>query len=264
MKTVGMLIDVTKCIGCERCVAACVEANHLDPVRADHDKAVISDGLSANRLSTVVQLTSDRFAKKACMHCVDPSCVAACLVGGITKSENGAVVYDPDKCIGCRYCMLACPFHVPRYEWGEIVPFMKKCELCEERLAQGEIPACADACPQDVITYGDREELLAEAHRRIQANPGQYLNHVWGEEEFGGTSVMYISDVDLAELGWPDAKAEPIPEMVAPVVHATPYIAGSVLFSVAGLNWVVRRRMQRMGEAESTEGKAHDSEETAS
>ncbi len=264
MKAKGMLIDVTKCIGCERCVSACVEANHLDPRRADHDKAVISDGLSANRLTTVLRVAGDRFAKKACMHCLEPSCVSACLVGGLTKEPNGAVVYDPDKCIGCRYCMLACPFHVPRYEWDDTVPFMKKCELCEERLADGEIPACVDACPEEVITFGDRRELLAEAHRRIEEEPGRYLNHVWGEEEFGGTSVLYISDVDLAELGWPDAKADPIPELVSPALHSTPYIAGSVLFGVAGVNWVVRRRMERMQNHDTPEDPKQESEETTS
>ncbi|MCB2212305.1 4Fe-4S dicluster domain-containing protein [bacterium] len=243
---IGMLIDVTKCVGCEKCVAACVKANGCDPAAADRDRATSPDGLSADRLTTVQPIGWDHFAKKACMHCLEPSCVSACLVGGITRSENGAVVYDPDKCIGCRYCMLACPFHVPRYEWSAKVPFMKKCELCEERLADGEIPACADACPQNAIEFGERDELLRLAHQRIGENPDGYIDHVWGEHEFGGTSVLYISDADLAELGWPSPDTESIPHLVEPVMHATPIVGGSVLASVAGVNWIVRRRMQQM------------------
>ncbi len=250
----ALLIDVTRCTGCERCVAACVAANGLDPRRADHDKAMISDGLSANRLTTVRQLASDRFARVACMHCQEPSCVAACLVGGLRRLENGAVVYDEEKCIGCRYCMLACPFHIPRYEWSETVPFMKKCELCDGLRGAQEVPACFEACPEEAIRYGEREELLALAKRRIAEHPGRYIDHVWGEQEFGGTGVLYLSDIDLHELGWPRRESASIPELTHGVVQATPVIAGSVLASVAGINWIVRRRMQRLqGHSETGE-----------
>ena len=130
----GILVDVTKCIGCEKCVAACTERNGLNPWQADRDRAVTSDGLSEHRLCTVLKVGDGRFARKSCMHCLEPSCVAACLVGALTKTPEGPVVYDRSKCIGCRYCMLACPFHVPRYEWDETIPYMIKCDMCADRL----------------------------------------------------------------------------------------------------------------------------------
>ena len=99
--------------------------------------------------------------------------MAACLVGGLTKTAEGPVVYDPDKCIGCRYCMLACPFHVPRYEWDSTAPLMRKCSMCFERLLEGGQPACVEACPNDAMLFGEREDLLRRAHAmiRLRARP---------------------------------------------------------------------------------------------
>ncbi|MCG6922839.1 MAG: 4Fe-4S dicluster domain-containing protein, partial [Acidobacteria bacterium] len=187
--SVAILVDVTRCTGCERCTVACGEANQRDLVAAEADRATTRDGLSANRWCTVVEAAEGRFARKSCMHCLDPSCVSACLVGGLEKTTDGPVVYDPDKCIGCRYCMLACPFHVPRYEWSQVAPFMRKCDLCAERLRRSERPACVEACPHDVLSFGPRDELLEQAHHLIRDTPGRYLPHVWGETELGGTSV---------------------------------------------------------------------------
>jgi formate dehydrogenase iron-sulfur subunit len=191
------------------------------------------------------------------MHCEEPSCVSACLVGGITKSPEGPVVYDPDKCIGCRYCMLACPFHVPRYEWGKTVPFMRKCDMCVERLKRGQQPACVEACPNDVLRFGDRETLLREAHERI-AGDSRYQPHVWGESEFGGTSVLYIADVDLASLGWPAQAKLPIPALTEPLISKTPFIGLSVAFGTLGLNWIIRRRMKLSAERADATGDSRD------
>ena len=151
----GILFDVTRCKGCERCVDACVEANGLDPVAAAQDRATTRDGLSANRPLSLMPVDDGRFARMSCMHCVEPSCVSACLVGAIRKTPEGPVVYDPDMCIGCRYCMLACPFHVPRYEWQETTPFVKKCSMCFDRLRDGGQPACVEACPEQAIAVVD-------------------------------------------------------------------------------------------------------------
>ena len=239
----SILVDVTRCTGCDRCASACVEANHLDRLRAETDRTTSPEGLSADRWTSVIKVADGRFAKKSCMHCEDPSCVAACLVGGITKSPDGPVIYDPDKCIGCRYCMLACPFHIPRYEWDKTIPFMRKCNMCAERLKDGKLPACVEACPNDALRFGDRETLLHEAHRRIADDP-RYKPHVWGESEFGGTSVLYIADVDLADLGWPARAETPIPFLTEPLISKTPFIGLGVAISTLGLNWIIRRRMQ--------------------
>jgi len=238
----AILIDVTKCRGCEQCVAACVEANELDERRAATDRVATPDGLSANRFSTVVPVEDGRFARKACMHCIEPSCVSACLVGGLTKSEGGPVRYDASKCIGCRYCMLACPFHIPRYEWDSTLPLVRKCEMCADRLADGESPACVGACPYDALVFGERDDLLTEAHRRIAEHPDRYLDHVWGEEEYGGTCVLYVSDVDLGALGFPADPAAPIPTLTDPIISKTPHMGLGVAGVLLGVSWVVRRR----------------------
>ena len=256
----GILIDVTRCTGCEKCVAACVERNGKDPRLAEYDRAVTKDGLSSHRLLTVLKVDDGRFARKSCMHCLEPSCVSACLVGGLTKTADGAVVYDKDKCIGCRYCMLACPFHIPRYEWDKIVPFVAKCDLCLDRVTQGELPACVGACPNGALKFGERNELLKEAHALIGASPERYVNHVWGEEEFGGTSVMYVADVDLALLGWPETKAVSIPSLTESLVHQTPFMGLGVAATLLGLNWIVKRRNKLMGQ-EHSQGTAEDQHE---
>ena len=242
--THGILVDVTQCTGCEQCVAACIQTNGTDPEQAELDRWKTPDGLSADRLSTVVQVADGRFARKSCMHCLDPSCVSACLVGGITKSAEGPVIYDPEKCIGCRYCMIACPFHIPRYEWDKAVPFMKKCDMCFERLQANQQPACVEACPNQALLFGERKSLLKLAHQRIGSGYSRYVQHVWGEKEFGGTSVLYISDVDLAAMDWPEAFPDPIPELTQSLIEGTPFIGLGVASSLLGINWVIRRRMQ--------------------
>jgi formate dehydrogenase iron-sulfur subunit len=244
----AILVDVTKCTCCELCVQACVDINHLDKTRADVDRAILSDGLSANRLSSVLKVSDGRFARKSCMHCLEPSCVSACLVGGITKRPDGPVVYDPDKCIGCRYCMLACPFHIPRYEWDETHPYMKKCAMCFERIDAGKNPACVDACPNRALVFGERSELLRRAHATVAGDPSRYRNHVWGEHEFGGTSVLYISDVDLQELDWPEYRMASIASLTEPLIEKTPFIGFGVATGLLGLSWIVKRRMQLCAE----------------
>ena len=246
----GILVDVTRCTACEKCVTACVRANGGDWWQAERDRATTKDGLSAKRLSTVLKVDEGRFARKSCMHCLEPSCVSACLVGGLTKTAEGPVVYDRSKCIGCRYCMLACPFHIPRYEWEKTTPYVAKCDLCFDRINQKGQPACVEACPEKALVFGHRDKLIAEARARIRELPHRYRNHVWGEDEFGGTSVLYISDVDLSTLGWPQNGAESIPSLTEPLVHKTPFIGLGVAAVLVGLNWIVKRRNELAGSAQ--------------
>ncbi|MFH1687932.1 MAG: 4Fe-4S dicluster domain-containing protein [bacterium] len=244
----AILVDVTKCTGCERCVSACLDTNHLDQRRAADDRLTSRDGLSANRLMAINKVEDGRFGRLACMHCVDPSCVAACLVGSLTKTKEGPVVYDTTKCIGCRYCMLACPFHIPRYEWDKTLPLVKKCDMCIDRLQQGQRPACVEACPNSVLLFGAREQLLKEAHSRISNDPERYIQHVWGEEEFGGTCILYVSDVDLKELGWTELMTTGISSLTTPLIEKTPFIGGGVAVGLLALDWVIKRRMQLAAE----------------
>ncbi len=248
----AILVDVTKCTGCEKCVAACITANNLDQDKADLDRLTSRDGLSDNRFLSLVLVADGRFARKSCMHCLEPSCVSACLVGGMTKSPEGPVVYDPDKCIGCRYCMLACPFHIPRYEWGSTTPLVRKCAMCFERLEDDLPPACVATCPNQALVYGNRRTLLKQAKSRLRTEPHTYQQHIWGEHEFGGTSVLYISDVDLSALGWPEQDQPPIPSLTEPLVHKTPFIGLTVAAGLLGVNWIIRRRMTIDREKQST------------
>jgi formate dehydrogenase iron-sulfur subunit len=238
----AFLVDVTRCRGCEKCVEACVRVRDFDPDIAARDRATTPDGLSANRPTTVVPVAKGRFAPKRCMHCLEPTCASACLVGAITKTTEGPVIYDPDKCIGCRYCMLACPFHIPRYEWTRTTPFMQKCTMCFDRLKDALPPACVEACPNEVLSFGEREGMLARAHQLIDGNPGRYLPRVWGEDEFGGTCVLFVSDVDLSTLGWPKSDAHAIPEFTEPLIAKTPWIGASVFLGAWALSAIIARR----------------------
>jgi len=252
----AVLVDITKCTGCEKCVEACVEDNKLDPVLpVSNAKA---DGLSGNRFTAVEQLTEDRFAKKSCLHCIDPGCVTACIAGAMKKTELGPVIYDPEICIGCRYCMLACPVGVPRYEWDKKLPYVRKCDMCYDLLLEGRQPACVEACPHGVLTFGNRSALLKKAKETITANPDTYLNHIYGEHEFGGTSVLYITDVKLDQPGWTTTmKDRSIADYTWPVISKTPFLGGGVLAFLAGTFFIINRRMKLQNEHLEEEAVQH-------
>ncbi|HVN05351.1 MAG TPA: 4Fe-4S dicluster domain-containing protein [Bryobacteraceae bacterium] len=239
----AILTDTTKCIGCSECALACHKTNHLPaavPRRWDLD-----DGLSARDWTSVIEPSQGKYVRKQCRHCLEPACASACPVGALHKTELGPVVYDSAKCMGCRYCMMACPFGIPRYTWDQAVPYVRKCILCYDRLKEGKQPACTDACPTKATIFGDRAELLAEAHRRVREQPQRYAPKVWGEEEAGGTSVLYISDIDLSFLTGNHAVGPtPLPERTSRAMHAVPVTFVGVLGGLAGLNWIIRRRMK--------------------
>jgi formate dehydrogenase iron-sulfur subunit len=170
--------------------------------------------------------------KRQCMHCVDPACVSGCPVQALQKAPNGAVTYDPKRCIGCRYCMYACPFHVPRFEWDKAqLPVIAKCTLCNDRLAQGLGTACAEICPTGALVWGKRGDLIAEAEGRIQAEPGRYVDHIYGKDDVGGTGVMYLSAVPFEKLGLDNMGTDPAPKLsedTANVVLPTVLVGGAI------------------------------------
>ena len=180
----AILFDATRCVGCNRCVEACSLEYGL--VDRGSQARYCRDDLSQHRFLTILKTETNRFVRRACMHCVDPSCAGACLCGALHKTPEGPVVYDASKCIGCRYCMLACPFEAVKYEWDTLVPYVKKCEMCTDR--EGG-PACVEICPHEALRFGDREELLDVARGRLTAQPRRYRKHIWGEHEAGGTHV---------------------------------------------------------------------------
>ena len=253
----GILTDVTKCIGCLKCVSACKEAHNLGmDVPRVWDK---NDGLSAENWTSVIRKPGDRFVRKQCRHCLEPACASVCPVGALHKTEMGAVVYDSSKCLGCRYCMMACPFGIPRYDWDMAVPHVEKCILCYDRIERGGQPACTNACPTGATIFGERSELLNIAHKRIAENPHLYINRVWGEHEVGGTSILYLSDIDLGFLSYPTRPGDTsLPKETAAAMESVPYAFAGMGGVMLGLNWLIRRRMKLGKDQSKKEGPADE------
>jgi formate dehydrogenase iron-sulfur subunit len=254
MTSFAILTDVTRCIGCEECVAACKRANATGDEDAPWKWQGEASDLSSTRWTTIVR-TEGRPVRLHCRHCLDPACVAACPVGALHTTDTGAVTYDAAICMGCRYCLLACPFRITRYEWDSPVPRVRKCVLCYDQITAGQRtePACTSACPTGATIFGEREGLLAEARRRIEAEPGKYVNHIWGEHEVGGTSVLYISDVDLEAAGWPaELPRHPVPQLATRVLGTVPATFLTVGAAMAGIHWVIRRRDRLAAESAET------------
>jgi formate dehydrogenase iron-sulfur subunit len=262
VKQMSILTDVTKCVGCNKCVEACGEANNLPPERPWRWLRRITD-LSSARWTTLLRRNGDgaeRFVRRHCRHCLEPACVEACIVGALKKTPEGAVVYDRDACIGCRYCMIACPWEIPRYSWEDSVPYIQKCHLCHDRFtSEGKPPACVAACPEKATIFGDREELLEEARRRIKADPDKYIPKVFGEHEVGGTSVLYLSDVDLkfTDLDKPVADDTPMPGRTFKVLRHMPGVFLGMAALMGGTYWIIERR-QRLGAETKTDDEKRD------
>ena len=202
---VGMLYDATLCVGCRACEVKCREVNHLPGHVQQIGGGVynMSVGLTDANVTVIKRFEENGqtgFLKRQCMHCVDPSCVSACMLGALAKGKGGVVGYDKDLCLGCRYCQIACPFNVPRFEWNVAVPKIVKCDMCRTR-QQG--PGCAEVCPRGAVLYGNFDALKAEARARLAKSPGRYVNKVYGEVDGGGTQVMYLSAVPFEKLGLP-------------------------------------------------------------
>ena len=240
----AILIDVTRCVGCEECVMACKEENDLGPDRLRLGQQAV-DGLSATRFSTILRLPDDHFVRQQCRHCLEPACVSACLVGAMQKTPEGPVIYDSELCMGCRYCLVACPYGIPRYQWDAAAPLVRKCTLCYPRIQEGKEPACVEACPEEALLFGERDDLLAEARRRIEENPGTYLDHVFGETEVGGTSVLYLADVSLGFLAWAENLGEgDLPHLSWASLKKVPGVALGMGALMGGIFWVISRRMK--------------------
>ncbi|MFH1060081.1 MAG: 4Fe-4S dicluster domain-containing protein [Pseudomonadota bacterium] len=250
-EAMGCLVDLTLCIGCRKCERACNEVNQLPaPARPFDDTTVLDlKRRPDDQAFTVINRhyagrrdernnPQPSFVKVQCMHCQDPACVSACIVGALTKEANGAVRYDVGKCIGCRYCMVACPFQIPAYEYSDpLTPRVRKCTFCFERIAKpGGKPGCAQACPVEAITYGKRSELIKLARARMADNPGRYLPHIYGEHEAGGTSWLYISSEPFTRLGFQKLPDQPMPQLTETIQHGVfAYLwAPLALFGILG------------------------------
>jgi formate dehydrogenase iron-sulfur subunit len=232
--SVGLLFDATRCIACGACSLACKEENGL-PLPVERETTAYT--------WTVVEEAGGANVRRLCFHCAEPTCASVCPVGALAKTPEGPVVYDAERCIGCRYCIMACPFGVPKYQWDRPVPVVGKCILCADRVGRGLPTACAEVCPTGATLFGERGALLREAHARIAADPGAYVDHVYGESEAGGTSVLMVSGVPFERLGMRvDVPRQPLPLLTWQVLSKIPsyvLVAGAFLM---GVHWITKRR----------------------
>ncbi|HSC77193.1 MAG TPA: 4Fe-4S dicluster domain-containing protein [Candidatus Acidoferrales bacterium] len=247
----AILYDTTLCIGCRQCEVACAERWGLPY----DDTIAAEEKLSEHKLTAVVT-RGERFTRRLCMHCQEPTCVSVCPVGALEKTALGPVVYHEDRCIGCRYCMLACPFQVPAYEWSKALPRVKKCDMCFERQKAGLQTACSEICPTQATISGDRDDLIAEAKRRLAENPGNYYPRIYGLEEVGGTSVLILTAVAFEELGLrTNLPNQSLPVLTWRVLSLVPDVVGIGTVLLGGIWWITHRR-EEVSAAEEKEKKS--------
>ena len=234
----AILYDSTMCVGCKACEEGCTKKWGMPY----NDQIAAEGRISAHKL-TVVETHGDKYSRKLCMHCEDPTCASVCPVKALHKTPEGPVVYDEDRCFSCRYCMQACPFQVPAYEWSSNNPRVKKCNMCHERQTRGQKTACTEACPTGATICGEREELIAEARRRLAEKPADYHQRIYGIKEVGGTSVLYLSAVPFEKIGLrTNLPTEPIPAFTWRALRFVPDIATVGTTLLGGIWWITHRR----------------------
>lgn len=258
----GVLVDTTVCIGCRNCEWACKKAHNLatGPLDTYSDRSVFKGKRRPDEIALTVvneynnpknqMLPTD--VKVQCMHCDDPACVSACIVGALTKHKSGPVTWDSSRCIGCRYCMIACPFQIPAFEYSKAIePNIMKCDFCFDRTKKGELPACVEICPVEAITYGKRKDLIEIAQDRIKRHPDKYINHVLGKSEVGGTSWLYLAGQDFVKLDFPVLGDAPAPGVTESIQHGifAYFIPPIALYALlGGVMWLNKDRGERKGE----------------
>jgi formate dehydrogenase iron-sulfur subunit len=228
LEPVAKLIDVSKCIGCKACQVACLEWNDLrEDVGVNVGAYTNPHDLTPNtwtlmRFTEWVNPQTDNLEwlirKDGCMHCADPGCLKACPApGAIVQYSNGIVDFDHEHCIGCGYCVKGCPFNIPRI--SNVTHKAYKCSLCSDRVAVGQGPACAKACPTKAIVFGTKEQMKTHAEKRIADLKSRGFDKagLYDPPGVGGTHVMYVlhhNDKPSIYAGLPD---EP---RISPLVEA--------------------------------------------
>lgn len=259
----GVLLDTTACIGCRKCEWACKKAHNMPvgDVKDYEDNSVFNRERRPDHSAlTVVNRYVDTGDSKPpvnvkvqCMHCDRPACVSACIVGAFSKKENGAVIWDDSKCIGCRYCMVACPFQIPAFDYHKAIePEITKCDFCYARTTEGKLPACVEICPMEVMVYGKRTDLLSVAHHKIETYPDRYYNHVLGEFEVGGTSWMYLASKEFEKLHFPKLGESPAPGVSESIQHGifAYFVPPIALYALlGGIMWINKNTRKNEGEA---------------
>lgn len=226
----AVLYDSTLCVACQSCEYACAAAHGLPEPNGEDFPEVGKVRIADETRRTVINAypTDDGgevYVKNQCMHCNEPACAAACLTEAMKKTEEGPVIWRGEKCMGCRYCMVSCPFDVPKFEYHSSNPKIEKCDMCADRIALGEKPACVSDCPAEALVFGTRREMIAEARRRIAQNPDTYHDHIYGETEAGGTGYLYLSSVPFEKIGMKtNLQHSSYPELTKGFLYSVPSI----------------------------------------
>ena len=241
---VGVLVDTTRCIGCRACEVACGQANRMLVPDVEKDAALEKERTTSEKQWTVVNRykteKGEVFVKKQCMHCWQPACTAACLTNAMFKTKEGPVIWKADKCMGCRYCMISCPYNIPKFEYNEWNPDIQKCTMCYGRLQEGKRPACVEACPADALMFGQKRDLMEIARVRIYNHPRQYVRHIYGEQEVGGTGWLYLASVPFDQLGFPtNLGTTPYPEYTKEFLYSVPILDFGLPTLLVGLRLLV-------------------------
>jgi len=238
---VGVLVDTTRCIGCRACEVACSQEHDMFVPDVVNDGALESVRKTSDKQWTVVNKfeteKGDVFVKRQCMHCYQAACAIACPTEAMKQTEKGPTIWRGNKCIGCRFCMISCPFEMPKFEFNEWNPKLQKCTMCFERLEEGQQPACVAACPTDALMFGTRVQNIKLARHRIYNHPDKYVHHIYGENEVGGTGYIYLSAVPFEQLGFrTDLGDIAYPEYTKEFLYAVPMILFGVPAFLLGLN----------------------------
>ena len=244
---VGVLCDTTRCIGCRSCEVACSKWNGNFVPDVENDNALEKRRDTSDKQYTVVNRfkteKGDVFVKRQCMHCWQAACVSMCLVNAMHKNKEGPVTWDGSKCLGCRFCMVSCPFDIPKAEYYSWNPRIMKCTMCYDRLQAGQKPACVQACPTDTLMFGLKRELMEIARHRVYSHPDKYVHHIYGENEAGGTGWLYLSAVPFEQLGFrTDLGTTPYPEYTKQFLVSVPLILFGVPALLLGLHELADRK----------------------
>jgi len=249
---VGILVDTTRCIGCRACEVACGETHELLVPDVVSDGALNQTRNTSDKQYMVVNRyqteRGDVFVKKQCMHCYQPACAAACPTEAMEKTKKGPIIWEGNRCIGCRFCMISCPFDMPKFEYNDWNPRLVKCTMCFERLEQGQKPACVEACPTDTLMFGTMVKNLEIARHRIYSHPDKYVHQIYGEHEVGGTGYIYLSAVPFDQIGFrTDLGRTPYPEYTREFLYAVPSVLFGVPAFLLALNALTERRQSIEG-----------------
>jgi len=244
---VGVLVDTTRCIGCRACEKACSEEHGNYVPDIENDGALENERTTSEQQWTVVNRyeteKGEVFVKRQCMHCWQPACVAACLTNAMYKAKEGPVTWRSGKCMGCRYCMISCPYDMVKFEYDSWNPELQKCTMCAERIDRGQKPACVEACPTDALMFGPKRELIEVARVRIYNHPTRYVRKIYGEHDVGGTGWLYLAEVPFEQLGFrTDLGTTPFPEFTRDFLYGVPVVLFGLPALLYGLSLLADRQ----------------------